>query len=262
VTLLAALAGVPLGGESSAHSRGCTLPSPYFGSGWQVRSAKLTLTRAGTWSGSEGGVTATETDVMTTLRHRMDYRYPPLDLTEGCGRNWTLALTFNSDDGAFTHRGTENLTGAWQDPAETPSTGACKAGRVVKNGVNDEPFAIVLGSPGDGFSVRFKHGATHAPSSHGSDHRRVSSAHRRSRSTRPLSFRSRRRCRSWPATPFRSRHGCSRRIAGSRSNSPDRERTSSDGEAWRMAPSGSASRGAGSSRLSRRAARRTHRPLR
>ena len=162
VALLAALAGVPLGGESSAHSRGCTLPSPYFGSGWQVRSATLTLTRTGTWGGSEGGVTATETDVMTTLRHRMDYRYPPLDLTEGCGRNWTLALTFNSDDGAFTRQGTENLTGEWRNPAATPSTGSCKAGRVVKNGVNDEPFAIVLGSSSDGFSVRFKHGATHA----------------------------------------------------------------------------------------------------
>ncbi len=49
VALLESLAGVPLGGESSAHSRGCALPSPYFGSGWRVRSATLALTRTGTW---------------------------------------------------------------------------------------------------------------------------------------------------------------------------------------------------------------------
>ncbi len=160
-TLLAVLAGAPNGSESSAHSRGCTLPSPYFGSGWEVRSATLRLTRTGTWSGPAGVLTATETDVMTALRHRIRYRYPPLDLTEGCSSNWALALTFNSDDGAFTRQGTEEETGQWQDSAATPSTGSCKSGRVVKNGIHGEPFEVVLGSAADGFSVRFEQKATH-----------------------------------------------------------------------------------------------------
>jgi hypothetical protein len=161
-TLLAVLAGALLGGESSAHSRGCTLPSPYFGSGWQVRSATLTLTRTGMWSAPAGSVTATETDVMTTLRHRLPYRYPALDLQEGCGRNWSLALDYNTEGGAFTRQGTESLTGRWEDPAATTTTGSCHESHVFKNGPNSEPFQIVLGSPADGFSVRFKQRTTHA----------------------------------------------------------------------------------------------------
>ena len=31
---------------SSAHPRRCSLPSPYFGAGWQVRAAGLEVTRA------------------------------------------------------------------------------------------------------------------------------------------------------------------------------------------------------------------------
>jgi hypothetical protein len=97
------------------------------------------VTRTGMWGSLRGTVTATETDAVTPLRHRLSFRYPALSLGQTCGGNWGLGLNFNNSLGGLARPGTESLLGTWQE-ASPAQHGSCHASRVVSGSPAGVPF--------------------------------------------------------------------------------------------------------------------------
>lgn len=156
---LATIVGAALVLAVSANASPSHVPACYsrfYQSLWDVRSAHLKLVRSGTWTQSDQSstATATETDLMSPLRHRLHNRHA-LTLNEICKKG-RLVLTTQYDNSGLERGGTEALNGQ-----STGSSGQepCHAQAVFTTGFRSEPFAI---SPATLPQAGFKLGARRA----------------------------------------------------------------------------------------------------
>jgi hypothetical protein len=144
---LAALGGSPSAPASSLHASACKVQTITFENDWDIGSASLQVVRTGMWSNSGETVTATETDTMSPLRHRLHY---PLALRVAqpgacLPWNWQLGSSNGFADG-FERGGVETLSGHWSAAQSDGSTtsGACNAQQSFTTSPHSSPFILNL----------------------------------------------------------------------------------------------------------------------
>jgi hypothetical protein len=126
--LLAAFGGSAK--ASSLRASACKVQKITFENDWDIGSASLKLVRTGTWTSGGGTVAATETDIMSPLRHRLHYPYAFSVGQPGACLPWTWGLsTSNALDDGFERGGMQSLSGSWSALQMNGSTasGTCEA---------------------------------------------------------------------------------------------------------------------------------------
>jgi hypothetical protein len=143
--LLAFLVGPGSAPAASGRGSSCRPPTTTLEADWDISSASLKLVRSGSWTADQGTVSATETDFMSPLRHRLHFK-PALSLQTLCANNWSLSLATSTQlyEG-FERGGTENVNGRWSESQAIPTaTGSCQASQRFTTGSRSHSFVLTV----------------------------------------------------------------------------------------------------------------------